>query len=291
MKFRLILALLTCLTFSVFAQEEQDSLFVIKKNNKWAVKYIIKPGENLHMLARRFHVSEGLLEETNYYAENKKMPVGTMILIPVGDNFSKTRTGLHAADFKEIYYKVGERDDIALISSYSGVTKDEMRVWNNMKGYTLPTDRAMLVGYVKYLSLDSSNPATFLAYPVPKKTITVQQQDTVKIPVPGGLDTIYNRQTNNGINVLSEKGTVVFFEAPAKGSSSVYMAFHNGTPRGTIIKIFNPGSGKTTYAKVLGPLPATKLYSGAIIGISDAAREALGVNDTKAWCELTYVPN
>jgi hypothetical protein len=58
-----------------------------------------------------------------------------------------------------------------------------------------------------------------------------------------------------------------------------------------VVKVFNPGSGKTIYVKVLGPLPDTKLYANSIIGISSGAKEALGVTDNRTWCELSYAAN
>jgi hypothetical protein len=58
-----------------------------------------------------------------------------------------------------------------------------------------------------------------------------------------------------------------------------------------VIKVTNPGTGKSIFVKVLGPIPDTKQYAGSIIGIATAAKEALGVTDTKAWCELSYSPN
>ena len=61
--------------------------------------------------------------------------------------------------------------------------------------------------------------------------------------------------------------------------------------RGTVIKITNPGSGKTIYVKVLDKIPDTKLYTNSIIGISNSAREALGVTDSKAWVEISYPVN
>ena len=57
------------------------------------------------------------------------------------------------------------------------------------------------------------------------------------------------------------------------------------------MKVFNPGTNKTIYVKILGPVPDTKLYANSIIGICDAAKEALGITDNKAWVELSYPAN
>lgn len=272
---------------SLFAQEE-DSLYVVKKDGNWEIKYSVKAHETARMLGKRFLVPEGQLEYANDEGSMKKLTEGSTIYIPVlKENFYVIKPrGFASKNIIPLYYKANSRDEIAVLATYSAVTKIEFRDWNNLKGNTLKNGQVLFIGWVKMIVKDTADAASLLAYPMPKKPVVV---DTVAInaPVPGGLDTIYNRQTNNGLNVLMEKGTAVFFEK--QGKSNLNYAFHNEAARGSIIKVYNPGSGKSTYVKVLGPLPDTKLYAGSIIGISNGAKEDLGiVNDNKAWCELSY---
>lgn len=90
---------------------------------------------------------------------------------------------------------------------------------------------------------------------------------------------------------MEESGTAVFFTSQDKPQSSkTVFAFHNTVPKGRVIKVYNPGTGKTAYVKVLGPIPETKQYHNAVIGIGSAAKQALGVVEDKAWCELKYAP-
>lgn len=281
----LLIALLPGL--SLFAQEE-DSLYVVKKDGNWEIKYTVKEHETARMLAKRFHVPEGQLEYSNDEGTMKKLVEGANVYIPVlKENFYVIKPrGFAAKNIIPLYYKANGRDEIAVLATYSGVTKVEFRDWNTLKGNTLKSGQILFIGWIKMIVKDTADAASLLAYPMPKKPVVA---DTVAInaPVPGGLDTIYNRQTNNGLNVLTEKGTAVFFDKP--GKNNMNYAFHNEAARGSIIKVYNPGSGKFTYVKVLGPLPDTKLYAGSIIGISNGAKDALGiVNDTKAWCELSY---
>ncbi len=271
--------------------QEADTLFAVRRGTKWAIKYEFKKGENLPMLAQRFYVNEKDFEFQPDFDKNKKIMPGTIIFIPVESrNYSLSKPGvLDTKDMHELYYHVGPKDDIGLIATYAGVTKSTMRMWNNLHGNTLNEDQVLFIGWLKMIGRDTvDNPLRASAYPaVPRKSSA--GADTSKMRNIGGLDTVYNRQTNNGQNVLTEKGTAVFFEKG--GKVSAYLAFHNTTPRGTIIKVFNPGTGKTIYAKVLGPVPDTKLYSNSIIGICDAAKEALGITDSKAWVELSYPAN
>ena len=101
---------------------------------------------------------------------------------------------------------------------------------------------------------------------------------------------LYMQQTRDEAFLIDEKGTAVFFEMPTK-SSTTYYAFHNAAPRGTIIKVKNPGTKMVIYVKVLGAIPNTSQYHNSIIGIADNAKKALGITDNKVWCELYYYPS
>lgn len=266
--------------------QDADSIFVAHKSATWSIRYTVKAGESMQMLAKRFYISEALLTYANESEGAKKITTGDMINIPLTkDNFFTVKQPLDT--HQPLYYHVGPKDNIGLIATYSGVTKDEMRVWNNLHGYTLTEGQVMFIGWVKMVDRDTSNPGKMAAYPAPPKP--VKAGDTMKVTVLGGMDTIYNRQTNNGISVLTEKGTAVFFDKA--GKNNIFYAFHNATPRGTIIKITNPGTGRTIYAKVLDKVPDTKQYNNSIIGISSFAKDALGVVDNKAWVEISYPAN
>lgn len=244
------------------------------------------------MLANRFYLPIETLEKANELEPNKRLPIGTMVTIPVNkDNYSTSMPTLKSDEYRELFYKVGEKDDIGIISNFVGVQKKQIILWNGMKGNTVYEDQALFIGWIKTVPKDSLSETIGLAYPIIKKTLT----DAANI-VPdskkqdyGGLDLLYDQQTNHGTNLLTEKGTVIFFDKSGKGN--VQYAFHNTAQRGSIIKVFNPGTGKVLYVKVIGPIPDTKQYANAIIGISSGAKEALGVIENKAWCELSYPAN
>lgn len=101
-------------------------------------------------------------------------------------------------------------------------------------------------------------------------------------------ESAYMKQTHNETKITTEKGPAVFFDMAGGHGSNVFFGFHNAVPRGTIIKVYNPGTGKAVYVKILGPLPETKQYYNTIMGINSDAKEALGVRDTRLWCELSF---
>lgn len=125
--------------------------------------------------------------------------------------------------------------------------------------------------------------------------IIVIDGDTVKNEIAEPVDTLsevehlYMSQTNEEQNVQEEKGPAVFYPSASKSRQDIYYAFHNTAPRGTIIKVHNPGTDKTIFVKVIGTIPSTKLYHNSVIGITSQAKEELGVrNEEKAWCVLSY---
>lgn len=264
-----------------------DSLIANRKGAGLVITYVMKPGESVAMIANRFYASQEKIESLSMVDGRRKLPAGTTLYIPVSpENFSASKEKAGLENQQELYFHVGEKDDLALVSMYAGVKKQDIVLWNNMRGNSLKQGQSVFIGWLKIVQKDSLTLADGVAYPSRRGRIA--NNDTGRHAF-GELDSIYNVQTRNGTNVLNEKGTAVFFEKT--GSNKIYFAFHNTTPRGAVIKVTNPGTGKTIYAKVLGTVPDTKQYANAVIGISSAAKEALGVTEDKIWCELTYFPN
>ncbi len=278
---------LISLSFLCGAQSA-DSIFAVRKGPSLAIKYTSRAGESVDMIAHRFYSTVEKIERLSMVDGRKKLPVGTELYVPMeqGQNYLAAREFSGIEHQEQIYYHVREKDNIGLISLLAGAKKQDMILWNSLHGNTLAEGQPLFIGWVKVVEKDSINMQNGIAYPSRKTRNPVA--DTSKHAF-GELDSLYNVQTRNGSNVLSEKGTVVFFDKA--GSNKIFYAFHSTSQPGTVVKVFNPGTGKTIYAKVLAKMPDTKLYANSVIGVCSAAKEALGVTDTKAWCELTYSPN
>lgn len=122
---------------------------------------------------------------------------------------------------------------------------------------------------------------------------TVEQKPSTSLgrtpSVPdGGFEQQYQQQTNNGRNAVTEKGPGTWFRSNAVVGSGKYYALHNTAPRGTIVKVTNPITGRFIYAKVLDAIPQLKANANLVIKLSDAAQDALGINEARFYCELSY---
>ncbi|ATL47698.1 hypothetical protein COR50_11255 [Chitinophaga caeni] len=111
---------------------------------------------------------------------------------------------------------------------------------------------------------------------------------SMNVPDVEGFEQLYMQQTSSGKDAVSEKGPGAWFRSNAVANSGKYYALHNSAPRGTIVKVTNPLNGKFIYAKVLDAIPQLKQNANLIIKLSDGAMAALGTNETRFYCELSY---
>ncbi len=137
-----------------------------------------------------------------------------------------------------------------------------------------------------------SKPVTPPSQPAAPETRPVEKAPTSLGRTPevpeGGFESSYNQQTGNGRDVTKEKGPGSWFKSNAVVGSGKYYALHNAAPRGTIVKVTNPLNGRSVYAKVLDAIPQLKANANLIIKLSDAAMDALGTNEGRFYCELSY---
>ena len=89
-------------------------------------------------------------------------------------------------------------------------------------------------------------------------------------------------------NGKAMNGNAGIFKSTSGWNDGKYYALINNVAVGTIVKVSNPVTGKTVYAKVLGNLPDMKESIGLTARISDAAATELEVTGSKFGVELKY---
>lgn len=288
--------LILLISFSCFAQ---DSLFVIEKSGKWIIPHSVSKGETIFTIARNYHVPPAMLADANGINYSTNLLPGTIINVPLS-TYNHVNQKPANNDERELFYRVQDRDNLFRIAQYAGVRQKQLQEWNSLTDNNVTPGETLLVGWVLY---DETNiiaaPATNKKKVVNEDSVassvtqTIASDTTVRSANSILEENTYNSQTNNGLNIITEKGKVVFYDMVGKVKTkggSIYYAFHNTAPRGRVIKVYDPGTDKTVYAKVLGPLPQTKQYAGAIMGMSSGAKKELGVNENKTWCEISYAP-
>jgi hypothetical protein len=86
----------------------------------------------------------------------------------------------------------------------------------------------------------------------------------------------------------SADGQAGTFKSTSGWQDGKYYALMNNIPVGTIVKVNDPSTGKTIYAKILGQLPDMKESAGLAIRISNAAAAELGEGEVRFAVEVRY---
>ncbi|MEI8278991.1 MAG: LysM peptidoglycan-binding domain-containing protein [Bacteroidota bacterium] len=304
MKRILSLFIVTLFSTASFAQKS-DSLYVGTQEGEWVMSYKPKKNETIFQVSQRFHVPTAVLADANGLTYQEDITGNKKVVVPVGEYNRLSSAPLNSRDGVPLYYKTQAHDNLNRIARSSHVSQSVLVQWNELSGNSISANQILLVGWVRcdacqgVKSEQNVKPSTTVTkQPVVETIKSKNKGETVQlIPVKKKIDTLskmpepqrtYTKQTDNGKNVTTEKGSVAFFNMGA-GNDTVYYAFHNVTPKGTIIKVYIPGTDKTVYVKVLGPVPATKQYYNCIIAISSNAKTTLNISDSKGWAELTYV--
>jgi len=90
-----------------------------------------------------------------------------------------------------------------------------------------------------------------------------------------------------GLSQVEEKGTAVWI-ADADLDASKMLVLHRTAPIGKVIKITNPMTNRTTFAKVVGKFTENESTKDIIIVMTKAVADSLGALDKRFFCNLTY---
>src|SRR5687768_15584467 len=117
---RLFLAIVfSCFCLPVVAQLK-DSLFVVTKDNRWYVRHVVKHGEDIFLLSRRFHVPPARLADANAINYQALLREKQLLYIPLGD-YNKLNFKPGSQTVRDLYYRVGGSDNLQSISRVAGV--------------------------------------------------------------------------------------------------------------------------------------------------------------------------
>lgn len=316
---------LAVFVLTVAGAQAQDIIQVQGTSPDLYVLHTVTKGETLYSLGRTFSLPIKDIAATNNISADKGLQLGQNVKIPLNaTNFSQKADASNGG--RPLYHKVENGETLYRLSvNHNKVALDNIRKWNSMSGDGLKKDTYVIVGFLKggggSTGTVTPTPAPVATQPTPAPTpapvnntpapapstpVSVSNPaPPIETPAPatntpaptpapatttpaasGSFEQIYMQQTNNGKNATTEKGPGGWFKSNA--AAGKYYALHNTAQRGTIVKVTNPLNGKYIYAKVLETIPQIKQNAGLIIKLSDTALEALGTNDAKFYCELTY---
>jgi LysM repeat protein len=90
-----------------------------------------------------------------------------------------------------------------------------------------------------------------------------------------------------GISQIEEKGVAVWIEDPDLDPAKM-LILHRTASVGTVIKITNPMTSRSTFAKVVGKFTENETTKDVIIVMTKAVADAIGALDKRFACTLSY---
>ena len=114
--------------------------------------------------------------------------------------------------------------------------------------------------------------------PVAPATVSVSQKDLKEGSFKSLFDDSGKVQT----------GTAGVFKSTSGWEDGRFYCLHDAAPRGSVIKVTNPATGKWIYAKVLDIMPDLKQNNDLAIRLSNAGAEALGAGESNFICTINY---
>ncbi len=105
-------------------------------------------------------------------------------------------------------------------------------------------------------------------------------------PAPHFNGGAFRGDFSDGGNLASGMGGI--FKSTSGWQDGKYYALMNNMTVGTIVRITDPSTNKTVYAKILGQLPEMKESAGLSIRMSNAAAAELGESDARFNVQINY---
>lgn len=263
-----------------------DSVGVVYENGRKIIIHEIEAKETYYGLSRQYHVPVDDIIAAN---DNKALKIGDTVRVPqetvaIAADASDTDTAEEPmpaptpvlAEGAYTTYKVGDGETLAIISKRFYISEESIKRANGL------TDGPVQAGALLKIPNEELPPP-----PLTADEIIVRDVD----PMGDGDSELEIPANRYGIREMTEKGVGVWIENLSQAGGSM-LALHKTAPLGTVIKITNPMTQRTTFAKVVGKFADTAETKDAIIVISKSAASLIGVIDRRFQVEIAYgAPN
>lgn len=289
---------------SVFANRLADSVGVENQNGKMIILHKLDPKDNYYSIARRYNVRP---KDVMDYNNNAKMQIGAIIKVPTDRPFNANSSPVKTASIQNsspqknnttvadnvpannnqteyTQYKVSAGETLYAISRRFQVKVDDIISYNNLKSSSLSAGQILRIKH-------EEPPAPAPAITAPVETTAVRdntlRKDSVRIT--NSSDSSNRRLPNNryGLTEKNEKGAAVWIDDPNLDPKKKYV-LHRTAPVGTIIRITNPNTNKTTFAKVVGSFSENETNKDAVIVMTKDVAQSLGAIDKRFYVTMSY---
>lgn len=167
-----------------------------------------------------------------------------------------------------VVHTVASNETIYSIATRYKMTIDQLKAKNNLNSSSLRVGQRLLIKG---------------QYGQKKTNPFENESDTITLKDPS----LRYAPSKYGLNQIDEKGTAIAIMDPDLDPNKM-LVLHRSAPIGTVMKITNPMSNRSTFAKVVGKFTENQTTKDAIVVMTQAVADALGALDKRFFCNLTY---
>ncbi len=284
---------------AVYAKPVADSVGVENQNGKKIILHKLAPKDNYYAIGRRYNVNPKAIIKFN---NNAKMTIGNIIKVPTDRPFNeqapvnqvkatqpsptkpiKQEAEKAIADNKAdapTQYKVSAGETLYSIAKRFNTTVEAIAKLNNLRSNTITPGETLII--------KSNTPAPVIPAPAPS---IVAKRDSTSVAMGQDSSGIAHHVATNryGISEKEEKGVATWMDDEGLDANKK-LVLHRTAPIGTVIKITNIMSNKTTFAKVVGRFTDNEQTKDVIIVMTKNVAQALGALDKRFQVTLNYAP-
>ncbi|MGZ3833033.1 MAG: DPBB and LysM peptidoglycan-binding domain-containing protein [Mucilaginibacter sp.] len=302
LKLLLLIITLTASSLSVFATSAADSVGVENQNGKKVILHKLDPKDNYYSIGRRYNVNPKAIIKFN---NNSKMSIGNIIKVPTDRPFveqapvitktppahqnkqavqqttpaqQQSQAANTGNEGTSTQYKVSAGETLFSIAKRFNTTVEEIVNLNGLKSNNITPGQVLLV--------KSNTPPPQPIAPVRTSDTIVAKRDSTS--VVSVQDSSHHMNANKfGIYEKDEKGVATWMDDDGLDPNKK-LVLHRTAPIGTVIKITNVMTNRTTFAKVVGRFTDNEQTKDVIIVMTKNVAQSLGALDKRFQVNLSY---
>lgn len=260
-----------------------DSTGVQNNKGKKLIIHKVEPKETYYSLGRKYGVDPKSIMEFN---NTIPLQIGIVINIPTDRPFAddniaqKTESIPQRAAVKSkptfVTHKVRAKETLSEIAEKYNTSVKTIQRLNNMKGTSIQ------IG--KVLKVRQKEPVV----PQAEAPVTARVSAAVEAPVEEVKNEAPKANPNHyGLLEHSERGIATWIEDENVDGTKL-LVLHRTAPIGTVMKITNPMTDKSTFAKVVGKFTENENTKDVLIVLTKAVADLVGALDKRFQVVIDY---
>ncbi len=243
-----------------------DSIGQIVENGIVFLLYKVEAGETIFKISQKYDVTTLEIREANNLP-NYDIEVGQILKIP--------RRKIILNEKVPIKHVIAHGDNLYSISKKYEVSIKQIIEWNDLKDFTLPEGKSLIVGYKIEKNVPENDyvPAVLETDIKPREPEKLNQLPPTAFAYPS-----FDKKKNKKYYEVSEIGEIVVSQNPLLNPHKLE-CLHDVVPVGKLIEVTHLVTGRSVFVEVVGK----KSNSNVILEVTEKVLDYLGVQNPKSF--------